>query len=65
MELIAGIPEHKGDKDGIGLEAMFNCPSGIAISEQSGDVYVADSGNHVIRKINAQGDSSSILTDTC
>jgi sugar lactone lactonase YvrE len=46
-----GVP---GNKDGKGLEATFNHPSDLAISAD-GTVYVADSLNHAIRKIAADG----------
>jgi sugar lactone lactonase YvrE len=39
-----------GYADGIGTNALFNSPSGIAVDE-SGTLYVSDSGNVVIRKI--------------
>ena len=34
--------------------AMFNNPAGIAV-DRFGDVYVADSGNHKIRRIDIRG----------
>ncbi|KAF2335430.1 T9SS type A sorting domain-containing protein [Flavobacterium ginsenosidimutans] len=40
-----------GDSDGIGSDAEFYNPSGICILK-SGVMYVADQGNHRIRKIN-------------
>jgi sugar lactone lactonase YvrE len=40
--------------DGQGTEAHFNCPIGVAVDGE-GTVYVADGGNHRIRKITAQG----------
>lgn len=46
-----GVP---GNKDGKGSEATFNHPSDIAISAD-GALYVADSLNHTIRKIAADG----------
>ena len=39
-----------GYKDGAGEEAQFNAPSGVAV-DSSGNVYVANAGNHRIRKI--------------
>ena len=40
-----------GFKDGMGEKARFNTPHGIAIGPD-GQIYVADTQNHVIRKIN-------------
>lgn len=49
--LYAGKPgEEGGYQDGNVLNARFNEPSGIAI-DNAGNLYVADSGNQVIRKI--------------
>jgi len=39
-----------GFADGIGTEAQFNGPTGVAV-DSSGNVYVADANNHRIRKI--------------
>ena len=38
-----------GNADGAGATARFNQPLGIAY--QDGSLYVADCGNHVIRKL--------------
>jgi sugar lactone lactonase YvrE len=43
-----------GYKDGAGTAAEFNGPEGIVIDE-TGNVYVADSQNKVIRKITSSG----------
>lgn len=42
--------EDGGYKDGSAEEALFNEPMGLAFDEQGG-LYVADSGNHLIRYI--------------
>jgi len=39
-----------GSENGTGRDAQFNNPSGVAV-DTSGNIYVADSGNHQIRKI--------------
>ncbi len=47
-----GIPGYNGDNKH-GLEAQLNMPSGVAVAQATGDVYVADTGNHRIRRIDA------------
>ena len=44
-----------GCSDGVGSNASFNNPCGIAIDQQTGNVYVTDKSNHSIRKITSQG----------
>ena len=47
---IAGRAGTPGYTDGTVSSARFNEPSGIAVSDD-GIIYIADTGNHVIRKI--------------
>jgi hypothetical protein len=54
LELFAGNMGGGGNSDGIGLAASFSNPSGVA-SDSAGNVYVADSGNNIIRKITPGG----------
>jgi secreted PhoX family phosphatase len=49
----------KGAKDGNCDTAQFNCPTGVAVDAQ-GNVYVADQGNHCIRKISCHGVVSTL-----
>ncbi|WPV02287.1 MBG domain-containing protein [Mucilaginibacter sp. cycad4] len=46
--------EVQGAKDGNGRNATFNYPTGLVIAA-SGNIYVADYGNHLIRKITPNG----------
>lgn len=55
-----GTPGHK---DGVGTAAKFFMPIGIAV-DRSGNLYVADEGNNMIRKITAAGVVSTLAGDT-
>lgn len=49
--LIAGSGTSKGYVDGTGTAARFNDVRGVALDRASGILYVADSGNNLIRKV--------------
>jgi sugar lactone lactonase YvrE len=51
---LAGSAGVYGSADGIGTVASFFQPAGIAV-DSTGSVYVADSGNNIIRKITSDG----------
>jgi len=51
---LAGLSRTPGTNDGTGALARFNQPDGIAV-DKNGTVYVADTGNHAIRKITPAG----------
>jgi sugar lactone lactonase YvrE len=54
----SGVPGYLG---GIGMAAQFDTPSGIAV-DRHGVLYVADTGNDTIRRIDATG-AVTTLTD--
>lgn len=55
----AGTAGQFGSADGSGAAARFAIPSGLAI-DGSGNLYVADQGNHTLRKITPAGEVSTI-----
>ncbi len=54
VQLFAGATLTIGADDGVGTNARFNGPEGVAL-DASGNVYVADTGNYTIRKITPAG----------
>ncbi len=51
---LAGTGGEAGDSDGLGAAARFDHPTGVAVDD-TGTLFVADTGNHVIRVISAVG----------
>ena len=52
-----------GYSDATGTNALFTNPSSLSL-DSSGNVYVADSGNHLIRKITPAGTVSTLAGQT-
>jgi len=48
---VAGPVQAYGNVDAVGTAARFRAPSGVALSRTGTSVYIADSGNHTIRKM--------------
>ena len=59
LALFAGSQGGAGSADGLGAEARFGYPDGVA-TDSAGNVYVADSLNHTIRKITPAGAVSTL-----
>lgn len=51
---LAGNPFSCGSTDGVGDAARFNNPTGLAV-DVDGNVFVADAGNHTVRKVTPGG----------
>lgn len=51
-----------GMQNGSGSQARFNAPQGVAVDSQ-GNIYVADTGNAAVRKIDSGGTVSTLAGD--
>ncbi|WP_412028650.1 hypothetical protein [Deinococcus yunweiensis] len=58
VSTVAGTPGKTGFQNGKGSEAQFGRLGGIAVDE-NGTVYVADTGNHCVRRITPDGTVST------
>ena len=54
ITLVAGSLQRAGSQDGAGAVAQFTGPTGV-VQDSAGNAYVADTGNHTIRKIAPDG----------
>ena len=59
VSTLAGLARSNGSTDGTGSASRFNYPEGVAV-DGSGNVYVADRGNHTIRKVTPTGVVSTL-----
>jgi len=56
---LAGQAQQAGSADGFGGAARFQGPLRLA-ADNAGNIYVADSGNHLIRKVTATGTVTTV-----
>ena len=59
---VAGLPGEAGAVDGSGSVVRFRFPTDVAVAPD-GTLYVADSGNHCIRKIATDGTVTTLAGD--
>lgn len=59
VSTIAGLVQ--GDADGVGINAEFSAPRAVAV-DGAGNVYVADTGNNLLRKIAPDGTTSTLVS---
>ncbi len=59
VSLVAGRTDSRGNFDATGGLARFTYPQGVTV-EKSGQLFVADSGNRIIRKVSPAGEVTTI-----
>ncbi len=60
VRVVAGLAGQAGSVDGPAAQAKFSVPQGVALSP-AGELYVADTGNHAIRRISKDGQVSTFV----
>lgn len=61
VSTLAGCGAPK-QSDGVGRSAAFHAPNGLAV-DADGVLFVADSGNHLLRKVSREGEVVTIAGD--
>ena len=61
VSTIAGSFHERGDVDGTGSQARFEFVQGM-VAAPDGTLYVADTGNDLIRKVTVSGGSATVVT---
>ena len=62
VKMVPWVGSEKGFADGSASLALFNSPGALAIDAQD-NVYVADTGNHAIRKVTPEGDVTTLFRE--
>jgi sugar lactone lactonase YvrE len=64
-ERYAGVSLNSGLRDDLRLQSLFRDPAFLAVDQARGNIYVSDSGNHVIRQISSgpAGRVDTLTTD--
>lgn len=60
FKIYAGDKGRGGHADGLGTEAQFNSPRQLVLDDED-NLYIADSGNHCIRKVTPEGIVSTVI----
>lgn len=60
VSTLAGVAGEPGYADGAGVLARFNLPAALVL-DPAGNLYVADAGNHTIRKVTVAGVVSTFV----
>jgi sugar lactone lactonase YvrE len=63
VSTLAGVPGFSGSTNGYGSIARFSGPAGIALNE-SGDIYVGDTFNNVIRISRTRSEAESLSVES-
>jgi kumamolisin len=59
VSTLAGRAGRTGSTNGTGSGARFNSPQGVAV-DSNGNIYVADAGNNLIRKVTSAGVTTTL-----
>lgn len=59
IKLLAGNIGGSGNIDGVGTAARLQAPEAMAL-DQAGNLYVADTGNHTVRRVSPSGEVSTL-----
>jgi sugar lactone lactonase YvrE len=65
ITIVAGNSQSKryGGDGGRATDAQLNTPEGVAV-DQAGNLYISDSGNNLVRKVDTSGTITTIAGDT-